>query len=177
MNAIRVLLVDDQKLFANSLKIVLDANVRIVMLTTFDDDVYEHDAIENDAVGYLLKDIEVPELLTAIRADHAGNFLVSPSVGARLVVGGGESGHQAKFARLERAMGALSDLTRREAEVLLLIVDSFDNHEIAQRLGIAEQTVKNHASTIYAKLGVRDRIHAVRLVQSRAGSPPDSQWR
>lgn len=222
MTPIRVLIVDDQKLFADSLTIVLDADssddihvvgtaldgatalemtkeltpdvvlmdvhmpgidgvdatrmiheqfpcVRIVMLTTFDDDVYVHDAIENGAVGYLLKDIDVAELATAIRAVHAGSFLVSPSVGARLATGGGSSDHLAVPSRADRIMKEFSDLTRREAEVLLLVVDSFDNYEIAERLGIAEQTVKNYTSTVYAKLGVRDRIHAVRFVQSRTG--------
>ena len=225
MNRIKVLIVDDQKLFANSLTIVLDANgtedihvvgtaqdgasalaatrelhpdvilmdvhmpgvdgvdatraihqefpaVRIVMLTTFDDDVYVHDAIENGAVGYLLKDIDVAELAAAIRAVHAGSFLVSPSVGAKLASGGVSAGRPAEPPRVELVLSAFADLTRREAEVLLLVVDSFDNHEIADRLGIAEQTVKNYTSTIYAKLGVRDRIHAVRYVQEHAGVYP-----
>lgn len=223
MTPIRVLIVDDQKLFADSLTIVLDADsaddihvvgtaldgatalemtrelspdvilmdvhmpgidgvdatraihevfptVRIVMLTTFDDDVYVHDAIENGAVGYLLKDIDVAELAAAIRAVYAGSFLVSPSVGAKLASGGASSGHGAVPSRAERIMKEFPDLTRREAEVLLLVVDSFDNYEIAERLSIAEQTVKNYTSTIYAKLGVRDRIHAVRRVQ-RAVAP------
>ena len=222
MTPIRVLIVDDQKLFADSLTIVLDADsaddirvvgtaldgatalemtrelspdvilmdvhmpgidgvdatraiheefpaVRIVMLTTFDDDVYVHDAIENGAVGYLLKDIDVAELAAAIRSVYAGSFLVSQSVGAKLASGGASSGHGAVPSRAERIMKEFPDLTRREAEVLLLVVDSFDNYEIAERLLIAEQTVKNYTSTIYAKLGVRDRIHAVRFVQSRTG--------
>ena len=55
---------------------------------------------------------------------------------------------------------------------MLLVIDSYDNYEISDRLGIAEQTVKNYTSTIYAKLGVRDRIHAVRHVQTVAGVYP-----
>lgn len=216
---IRTLIVDDQKLFANSLHIVLDAeaeneisvvgvanggeeavdatarlqpdvvlmdvhmpgvdgveatrrihdahpNIKIIMLTTFDDDVYVHDAIANGAMGYILKNIEVDELVAAVRAVHAGSFLVSPSVRSKLATKAG-AGAQHDQERTNRVISAFPELTRREAQVLLLIVDSYDNHEIADALGIAEQTVKNYTSTIYAKLGVRDRIHAVRHVNPR----------
>jgi DNA-binding NarL/FixJ family response regulator len=216
---IRTLIVDDQKLFANSLHIVLDAaaendisvvgvanggeeavdvtarlqpdvvlmdvhmpevdgveatrrihetypNVKIIMLTTFDDDVYVRDAISNGAMGYILKNIEVDELVAAMRAVHAGSFLVSPSVRSKLSDKSG-SRPQHDRERTNLVLSAFPELTRREAQVLLLIVDSYDNHEIAETLGIAEQTVKNYTSTIYAKLGVRDRIHAVRHVNPR----------
>jgi DNA-binding NarL/FixJ family response regulator len=216
MDPIRVLIVDDQKLFAESLNIVLDAEptrsisvggianggaeavsatgrlnpdvilmdvhmpeldgveatrliheerpeIKIIMLTTFDDDVYVQNAVANGAMGYILKNVDVAELVSAIRAVHAGNFLVSPSVRSKLAGSGGGPARDRK-ERIARILGAFHDLTAREAEVLLLVIDSYDNHEIAGRLGIAEQTVKNYTSTIYAKLGVRDRIHAVRHV-------------
>jgi DNA-binding NarL/FixJ family response regulator len=139
--------------------------VKIVMLTTFDDDAYVHDAIAGGAVGYILKDIEPIDLCAAIRAVNAGSFLVSPTVGTRLAT------HPAAVSVPENELPytilrAFPDLTHREAEVLSLVIASFDNHEIADQLGIAQQTVKNYTSTVYAKLGVRDRLHAVRHVRT-----------
>ncbi len=222
MNKIRVVIVDDQKLFVSSLSTVLRGHgkgrievvgaaydgreaiglvertlpdvvlmdvrmpvmdgveatkiirerfpeCKVAILTTFDDDDYVFHALQNGAVGYILKNIESDELVTAVQAVHAGQFLVSNAVGRKLinhvdlreVAGGGGSDWDAQVRALQ---GAFPVLTLREAEVLYLICRNWDNKEISERLFIAGQTVKNYTSRIYAKLGVPDRLHVIQKV-------------
>lgn len=129
---------------------------RILMLTTFDIDDYVYDALEAGASGFLLKDALPEELVHAVRVIAAGEALLAPSVTRRVI---------AQFAgrrpRTPRATATLSDLTDREREVLVLIGRGRSNSEIAADLFIAEQTVKTHVGKILAKLGARDRVHAV----------------
>ena len=148
-------------------------DVKIMILTTFDDDDLVSQALRNGATGYVLKNIQPEELVTSIKAVHSGNLLVSPSVGFRLVhqIGTGAEGdaltEEAK-SKTRHLMSLFPDLRKREAEVLHLIEEEFDNKEIADTLFIAEQTVKNYISAIYQKLGVQDRMHAIRLIKSRS---------
>jgi len=230
MNKIRVLIVDDQKLFVSSLTIVLRGHgkenievvgsaydgaeaqelvartnpdvvlmdvrmprmdgvkatrlirerfpaVKIVILTTFDDDDYVFQALQNGAVGYILKNIESEELITAIKAVHNGQFLVSDAVGRKLI-------NHVDLREVQRAvspewesevralLAAFPVLTTREAEVLHLIARNWDNAEISERLFIAGQTVKNYTSRIYAKLGVSDRLHVIQKVAKVMGGAP-----
>ncbi|HET6485027.1 MAG TPA: response regulator transcription factor [Spirochaetia bacterium] len=227
MSKIRVLIVDDQKLFVSSLTIVLRGHgkgnievvgaaydgaeaqelvaqtnpdivlmdvrmprmdgvkatrlirerfpaVKIVILTTFDDDDYVFQALQNGAVGYILKNIESEELVTAIKAVHNGQFLVSDAVGRKLI-------NHVDLSEVQRAvspewesevralLAAFPVLTTREAEVLHLIARNWDNQEISERLYIAGQTVKNYTSRIYAKLGVSDRLHVIQKVAKVMG--------
>jgi DNA-binding NarL/FixJ family response regulator len=128
----------------------------IVMLTTFDLDDYVLEAIRAGASGFLLKDAPPEDLLQAIRVVARGEALLSPRITRRLIE---------RFAALpERrspAAGALGTLTAREREVLIEVAHGFSNTEIAERLVIAEQTVKTHVSRVLAKLGLRDRAQAV----------------
>ena len=105
-----------------------------------------------------------------MKAINDGSYLISSSVGVK-IVDMVKSENAAQVERREEIPDLLlrfPTLSHREVEVLNLITQSYDNHEIARKLYIAEQTVKNYASSIYAKLGVTDRNHAVRLVRQRA---------
>jgi DNA-binding NarL/FixJ family response regulator len=142
--------------------------VKVMILTTFDEDDYVHSALANGALGYVLKSIEPQELVTCVKAVHAGTFLMSGSVGAKLVSqvspeqeGAAAGGSAAEVNYLTHRFPLLS---RREAEVLCLLARNLDNREIAERLFIAEQTAKNYVCRIYEKLGVSDRVHALRLI-------------
>ena len=223
MSALRVLLVDDQALFVESLRTVLEhgasdievvgiarngaeavaamkadpadlvimdvrmpvmdgveatkviratcPQAKIMMLTTFEDDEYVKEALEHGAVGYILKDIPPAELIAAIRAVAGGAFLIAPSVAKNLI----------RRAYLKPEFSSppepewLRQLSRREREILGHLVAGFSNKEIAGELCIAEQTVRNHISTIYDKLGVSDRSQAVRLAKEIHPAPPSTK--
>jgi DNA-binding NarL/FixJ family response regulator len=147
-------------------------HIKILILTTFDDDQYVLDALGNGALGYILKNIKPDELITSIRAVHTGNFFVSPSIGYRLVrqaheginLGAQQTVHYQ--GEVNFILSRFESLTTREAEILHFLLEDYDNGEIAEKLFIAEQTARNHVSAIYAKLGVPDRTHAKKLAKS-----------
>ncbi len=128
--------------------------LRVIVLTSFLDDERLLPALRAGAAGYLLKNAEPGELVRAIRAAHAGQALIDPTVAARLV--SALSGPAAIAADPQR-------LTPRETEVLELIVAGRANKRIAVELGIAEKTVKSHVSRVLEKLGVSDRTQAALL--------------
>lgn len=129
---------------------------RVLMLTTFDIDDYVYDALRAGASGFLLKDALPEELVHAVRVIAAGDALLSPSITKKMI---------AQFAEQKpkpaRASAALSHLTEREREVLVLLGQGRSNGEIADALFIAEQTVKTHVGKVLAKIGARDRVQAV----------------
>lgn len=129
---------------------------RVLMLTTFDIDDYVYAALRAGASGFLLEDALPDEVVTAVRVIAAGDALLAPSVTRRLIE---EVARQAPSPRVDDHL--LASLTAREREVLALIARGRSNHEIAADLFIAEQTVKTHVGKILAKLGLRDRVHAV----------------
>ncbi|WP_328902018.1 response regulator transcription factor [Streptomyces sp. NBC_00441] len=132
------------------------ADVKVVMLTTFDLDEYVYGALRSGATGFLLKDTEPAELLHAVRVAARGDALISPSVTRRLI---------AEFAeRPERSRTPdrrLDVLTGREREVMRLIAAGRTNGEIAAQLVVSPLTAKTHVSRIMAKLGARDRSQVV----------------
>ena len=127
-----------------------------LLLTTFDDDQAMRDGLAAGIAGYLLKDVESDQLAEAVRTVAAGgSFIEAVAVRAREAL---REGTGLGFDSLE---GASDSLTAREVEVLRLMAAGLSNREIAGTLGVTEGTVKNHASSILSKLGVRDRTRAV----------------
>ncbi|MEU5877318.1 response regulator transcription factor [Spirillospora sp. NPDC047279] len=132
--------------------------VRVLVLTTFDVDEYVYEALSVGASGFLLKDATADELVSAVRVVARGDSLLAPQVTGRLI---------REFTQQRRnrpqAPEALSTLTARETEVLVLIAGGLSNGEIAARLVVSEHTVKTHVARVFTKLGLRDRAQAVML--------------
>jgi DNA-binding NarL/FixJ family response regulator len=126
-----------------------------IILTTFDDDQLVLAGLKAGARGYLLKDVSLDQLVDAVKTVAAGGSLVAPVVTQRLL--SGLERMQNDFTSLDRP----DPLTERETEILRLMASGYSNKEIANSLGVAEGTVKNHVSNILSKLGVRDRTRAV----------------
>ena len=136
---------------------------RVIILTTFDLDEYAFAGLRAGASGFLLKDTQPTELVSAIRTVASGDAVVSPRITRRML-----EMFAPQLPRPSDATGAdaghdelLADLTHREHEVLLAIADGLSNAEIAQRLYVSEATVKTHVGKVLAKLGLRDRVQAV----------------
>ena len=130
--------------------------VKVVILTTFEQDDYIFGALSAGASGFLLKRTRPEELLAAIHTVAAGDSLLSPSV-TRIVID-----HMSRRPTPDRsAREQLTELTPREFEVLGLVARGHSNGEIAERLVIEESTVKTHVKRILMKLNLRDRVQAV----------------
>lgn len=126
-----------------------------ILLTTFDDDAVAIEGLKLGARGFLLKDVSLDQLADGIRVVATGGTLIHQAVTERVVRG------LARLAVQVPASPIPAALTRRELEVLRLMAGGRSNKEIADALGTAEATVKNQASSVFAKLGVRDRTRAV----------------
>ena len=133
------------------------ADVRIVILTTFELDEYVFEAIRSGAAGFLVKDTKPAELVEAVRVVAGGEVLLSPSVTRRLI------GEFATRAKKPPSSEALTELTDREREVMALAATGLSNEEIARRLVVSSATAKTHVSRAMIKLGARDRAQLVVL--------------
>ena len=127
--------------------------VKVLVLTTYDDDEWVFDAIRAGASGYLLKDTPREEVIKAIKGTAAGKTFVDPSVAGKLL-------HQVAGKQGQPSSLLTNKLTEREVDVLRLIARGFNNADIAGRLHLSEGTVRNHVSAIFAKLEVADRTQA-----------------
>jgi len=220
LNPIKVLIVDDQHLFAESLKFVLGGESRgrigvigiaadgvaalesverevpdvvlldirmprmdgmqttealhdrypemkIIILTTFDDDELAVAALSRGASGYVLKDVDPPDLIRCIEAVYNGAYFISPSVGIKLFEPGSADDRHGELEKESLVVGYLREipsLSRREAEILYYVVRALSNKEIAEALFISEKTVKNHLSAVYFKLDVHNRLQLMNMV-------------
>lgn len=133
---------------------------RVVILTTFSDRKDVLEAIDAGAVGYLLKDGDLDEVVRGIRAAAAGDSPLAPRA-AQVIVS----------ARMNRR--PVDILTKREREVLVLVAEGMLNKQIAQRLGITEPTVKAHLTSLFQRIGVTDRTQAALWAERNGVLPPD----
>ncbi|MBU0929371.1 MAG: response regulator transcription factor [Spirochaetes bacterium] len=212
---IKILIVDDQKLFAESLRTVLEGTqddfsvcaiaedgaqaivavaehlpsivlmdvrmpvmdgvaasriihsrypeIPILMLTTFEDDEYVREALGYGVKGYLLKNIPSQELVASIRAVLSGALLLDPRLIGALVGRGRDEASPKPPASHPEWFDVLS---RRERQILGLMIEGYQNDEIAQRLCVAQQTVRNYISRIYDKTVTEDRVQVIRLARA-----------
>lgn len=136
-------------------------DIKVIILTTFDDESIIFDGLRAGALGYLLKDVSGTELAEAVRQVYRGGALIQPSVARKVL---------AEFTRLPASSkvkpASTSDpLSNREEEILLWLGRGLSNKEIALRLNLTEGTIKNYVSGILQKLGVQDRTQAAILAR------------
>ena len=132
-----------------------DTHARVLVLTTFDDDDYIYGALRAGASGFLVKDMALEDILTAIRVVAAGDAIIAPGVTRRLI---GEFAGQPQSARSPKEIAGITD---REREVLRLVGLGMSNAEISAALYITVGTAKTHVARLLAKLGARDRVQLV----------------
>jgi len=129
---------------------------KVIILTTFDRDDYVFQGVRAGAMGYLLKDLPAQKLYETIRRVHAGEVFIQPEIASRTL-----------RAALHPAGDLVEPLSEREQEVLVMLAQGVPNKEIADKLHIAEGTVKNHVSNILDKLQVQNRTQAADLARRR----------
>lgn len=145
--------------------------VKIMILTTFDDDQLAFEALNCGAVGYVLKSIDPPDLVLSVKSVFKGILFISSSVGCKLVEKMGNP-HQSGNNDAEEPALSSKILTRfpllsiREAEIIVEILKARRNKEIGDSLSISEKTVKNHLSSIYEKLNIHNRIGLINHIMA-----------
>ncbi|MCT7353084.1 response regulator transcription factor [Streptomyces sp. 15-116A] len=143
-------------------QVVSEQLADVLVLTTFDLDEYVFGALRAGAAGFLLKNTEAKDLIAAVRTVAGGEGIVAPAVTRRLI-----AEFAAKPAAREPSVdpAVLQSLTRREREVLSCLGEGLSNADVAERLDMAEATVKTHVSRLLGKLGLRSRVQAAVLAQ------------
>jgi DNA-binding NarL/FixJ family response regulator len=146
------------------------SSVKIMMLTTFNDDKYVYEAMRNGAEAYLLKDISPDELIASIRATLNGSILISPAVASKVISQGYAASQHGSQDKAQEQATPRYFFSERERQILKLIAEGLDNRSIAETLFLAEQTVKNRISDIYSRLGVHNRVQAIRKLEDTKGT-------
>jgi len=138
-----------------------DQPPQVVILTTFDTDDHVYGALRAGASGFLVKDMELDDILAAIRVAAAGDALIEPGVTRRLIARFASMPSPAGQPTATRASAQLEGVTEREREVLTLVGGGLSNKEIAEHLSISAATAKAHVARLLTKLGARDRVQLV----------------
>jgi DNA-binding NarL/FixJ family response regulator len=146
-------------------------DVKIIILSTYNEDALVRSALSAGASGYLMKDISPTELIAAVRALDSGIMQISPEIVRQLVqdryspaAPSAENKTSAGTKSIDKnTFEWLDSLTHREREIFTLLVLGYDNDQIAEKYALAVQTVRNQVSTIYSKLGVKNRFEIIRL--------------
>lgn len=128
--------------------------VKIIVLTTFNEDEYIFEGLKNGADGYILKDVKSDEIIKAVKEVSKGNVLLQPEIATKVVKAFNSMGSEREMSNNQEE---LIDLTQREIEISKLVAQGKNNREISKTLFIAEGTVKNHLTRILSKLELRDR--------------------
>lgn len=157
------------------------AGTKVVMLTTYEEDDYVRQAVKQGAIGYLLKDMPPDALLACMRSAISGQFQI-PSKFAMQFLDVARAGasdpdrtmHPDNPVQFSRATAEdlpdwLYELSRKERMILRLIIEGHENHEIAERVYLAPQTVKNYVSKLYAKADVDSRSHLIKISRQYLG--------
>ncbi|MQA03417.1 MAG: response regulator [Streptosporangiales bacterium] len=131
-------------------------DTKIIVLTTFERDEYVFEALRHGASGFLLKDTKPAELLHAIHLVAEGGALLSPSITRKVI-----SEFTTRSSRPAKPHPQLGTLTERELEIVALVGEGLNNHEIAERLVVSPATARTHVSRAMVKLGARDRAQLV----------------
>src|SRR5215470_6679321 len=155
------------------------SGIKVVVLTTFDDDEHVFGALRAGASGFLVKDVEPEELLQAVRVVARGDALLSPSVTRAVIASFAHGGRPARpramdsgGSRGRAALPGLGSLTEREREVVALVAAGLSNDEIARKLVVSPLTAKTHVSRAMTKLNARDRAQLVVLAYEHGLTGP-----
>lgn len=130
-------------------------SIKVLILTTFDDDDYIHDALTSGAVGYMLKDLTSEKLTSAIRNVYYGNTVMHQKITDKIIKAMSETTLKTNEGHIKDSHGYI--LLEREEDVLCLLAKGYTNREIADALFLSEGTVKNYISVLYDKFGIKGR--------------------
>lgn len=137
--------------------------IKVIILTTFNDDEYIIEALANGASGYILKDIEMERLVEAIHDTIQGKTIMLPAVAAKLAQGLTKMSARKKE---DKNISCDLELSGREMDIALMMVQGFTNRQISSALYMSDGTVRNYISNIYSKIGISDRTQAVLFMKA-----------